>query len=412
MSETAAPALRPAAGPTPGWLARRLARHLLRRIVVGRLTIVTPGGLTLASAGAAPGPDAVLVLRRWRTLRRLLMEGDVAFAESYMDGDWTSPDLPALIELAARNAPTLSRTVDGNRWTRFGDRLRHRLNANTPTGSRRNIVHHYDLGNDFYAAWLDAGMTYSAALYQHPGQTLEAAQAAKQDRVLALLRLAGADRVLEIGCGWGGLAERLIAAGCHVTGLSLSPAQIDHARRRIAAAGAAERADLRLQDYRDVDGTYDRIVSIEMLEAVGQAFWPRYFQVLHDRLRPGGIAVLQAITIHEDRFEAYRSSVDFIQRYIFPGGMLPSATEIGRQAAHAGLTLLGAESFGDSYARTLADWRQRFYAAWPRIVRQGFTERFKLMWEYYLAYCEGGFRSGQIDVGLYVLVRREETLPG
>ena len=402
----------PRAEPVMGFLSRRLARLLLSRIQIGRLTIVTPHGYRLSHAGPEPGPEGVLVLRRWRTLRRLLLQGDVSFGEAYLDGDWESPDVAALVELAARNAQTLNPTIDGNRLSRLRNRLLHRLNANTRRGSRRNIVQHYDLGNDFYAAWLDPGMTYSAALFAGGAETLEAAQEAKQDRAIDLLRPAAGQLVLEIGCGWGGLAERLIArTGCHVTGLTLSPAQWAYATQRLLAAGLADQADLRLQDYRDVDGCFDRIVSIEMLEAVGAAYWPQYFRVLRERLNAGGLAVLQVITISEEQYETYRGCVDFIQRYIFPGGMLPTAREIRSQAERAGLVLRSVETFGTSYAKTLAEWRQRFGAAWPRIERQGFDLRFKRMWEYYLFYCEGGFRSGQIDVGLYVLARAGEPVP-
>jgi cyclopropane-fatty-acyl-phospholipid synthase len=383
-----------------GWFARRLARLLLARIRIGRLTIVTPSGLRLSSPPAGPGPEGVLVLHRWRTLRRLLLQGDIRFAEAYIDGDWSSPDLPALIELAARNAPTLNASIDGHPLSRFWHRMRHRLNANTRAGSRRNITFHYDLGNDFYATWLDRGMTYSSALYGPGAETLEDAQTAKQDRAIALMALNGAEHILEIGCGWGGLAERIVTTtGCRVTGLTLSPAQFTHATARLADP----RASIHLRDYRDETGLYDRIVSIEMLEAVGEAYWPGYFAAIRDRLRAGGLAVLQGITIAEDRFAAYRACTDFIQHYIFPGGMLPTRTEMRRQTEAAGMQLLSVETFGQSYARTLAEWRRRFHDAWPEIERQGFDMRFRRMWDYYLAYCEGGFRSGAIDVGLYVL---------
>ncbi|MGE0420491.1 MAG: cyclopropane-fatty-acyl-phospholipid synthase family protein, partial [Acetobacteraceae bacterium] len=300
------------------WPTRRLARFLLSRIRIGRLTIVTPSGVRVSSHPTEPGPEGVLVLHRWRTLRRLLLQGDVSFAEAYMDGDWSSPDLPALIELAARNAPTLNRAIDGHAASRWINRLRHRLNANTRRGSQRNITFHYDLGNDFYAAWLDPGMTYSSGLYGPGAATLEDAQTAKQDRAIALLELTAEHDVLEIGCGWGGLAERIVdRTGCHVTGLTLSQAQLAYATERLSRAGLSDRAAFALRDYRDQDGIFDRIVSIEMLEAVGEAYWPAYFATLRDRLRPGGIAVLQAITIAEDRFEAYRRCPDFIQHYIF-----------------------------------------------------------------------------------------------
>jgi cyclopropane-fatty-acyl-phospholipid synthase len=307
-----------------------------------------------------------------------------------------------LIELAGRNLPSLTTTIESNWLRRLRNRVFHRLNANTRRGSRRNIRHHYDLGNAFYQRWLDPGMTYSSALFTAPDQTLEDAQTAKQQRAITLLEVNGGETVLEIGCGWGGLAERLVQmAGCRVRGVTLSPAQLDYATTRLGSAPA----ELLLQDYRDISGEFDRIVSIEMMEAVGEAYWPSYFAALHDRLKPGGLAVLQAITIREDQFEGYRRSTDFIQHYIFPGGMLPTITEIKRQTERAGMLLRSIETFGASYACTLAEWRKRFHAAWPEIERQGFDKKFRRMWDYYLAYCEGGFRAGTIDVGLYVLAR-------
>ena len=391
-----------AVGPDLGWLARRLSRILFSRVHTGRLTIITPSGIRL-SHGASNGPEGVLILRNWRMLRRLLRQGDIAAAESYMDGDWDSPDLPALVELAGLNMPTLSATFASNWLQRLRNRIQHRLNANTKRGSRRNIQHHYDLGNAFYGTWLDSGMSYSSAIYASPDQTLEEAQLVKQQRAIALMETQPGQRVLEIGCGWGGLAEQLVhAAGCHVTGVTLSPAQLDFANRRLSESA---KTDLRLQDYRDVAGQFDRIVSIEMMEAVGESYWPSYFSTLRDRLKPGGLAVVQAITIEEDKFDGYRRCTDFIQHYIFPGGMLPTISEIRRQTEKAGMILRSMETFGDSYARTLAEWRKRFHAAWPDIERLGFDTRFRRMWDYYLAYCEGGFRAGTIDVGLYVIAK-------
>ena len=385
--------------PGTGWLARRLARALFSRVHTGRFTIVTPSGMRLSHEGT-PGPEGVLVLRRWRTLRRLLFHGDIAAAEAYMDGDWDSPDLPALIELAGINMPTLSDAFDANWLQRLRNRWMHRLNANTKRGSKRNIQHHYDLGNAFYRTWLDAGMSYSSAIYASRDQTLEDAQLAKQRRAIELLQTRPGQTVLEIGCGWGGLAEQLVrAAGCSVTGVTLSSEQLAYARERLPEA------DLRLQDYRDTAGQFDRIVSIEMMEAVGESYWPSYFATLRNRLKPGGLAVIQAITIDEAQFEGYRRCTDFIQQYIFPGGMLPTIAEIRRQADLAGLKLRSIETFGTSYAWTLAEWSKRFHAAWPEIERMGFDTRFRLMWDYYLAYCEGGFRAGTIDVGLYAMER-------
>ena len=396
---------RPRRLPTLG-LHEKLARMLLARLHLGRLTVVTPGGQTLVQRALGPGPEAIIHLRRWRTVRRLILQGDVGFADSYIDGDWSSPDIAALIELAARNDETFGESIDGSLPIRFLNRLLHWRRANTPTGSRRNIMAHYDLGNTFFKHWLDRGMNYSSALFTAPDETLESAQDAKQALVLEQLALGGGERVLEVGCGWGGLAARLTEGGCHVTGLTLSPAQRAYAQTQLAAAGLSDRADLRLQDYRDVTGSFDRIVSIEMFEAVGQRYWPAYFAMLRDRLAAKGTAVLQIITIDDSRFASYARTPDFIQRYIFPGGMLPSATALREQIAAAGLAVVAQTNFGQSYARTLAEWNRRFQRAWPAIEALGFDVSFKRMWEYYLAYCEGGFRSGATDVGLYCLKAR------
>jgi cyclopropane-fatty-acyl-phospholipid synthase len=376
-------------------------RYVLRGLHCGTLTIRLPNGQSITRQTCRPGPTATIRLHRWRVLRRLLLNGDIGFAEAYMDRDWSSPDLTALIELAARNQAVIP-GADGGAWPmRLLHLWQHRWRPNTPAGSQRNIKQHYDLGNAFYARWLDAGMSYSSALFRDPAQCLEAAQRAKQDRVLELLAVQQGHRVLEIGCGWGGLAERLAAAGCHVTAVTLSPSQHEFTSERLAQAGLSDRVDLRLQDYRSIEGAYDRIVSIEMLEAVGEAWWPTWFKLLRSRLRPGGVAVFQTITIDDARFDAYRAGADFIQRYIFPGGMLPSPRALRAQIARADLALQDMETFGDSYARTLLLWQQRFQAAWPEIAASGFPNRFKLMWEYYLSYCEAGFRAGSVDVGLW-----------
>ncbi|WP_419758020.1 class I SAM-dependent methyltransferase [Acidisoma sp.] len=391
----------------PGALVGRfILTKLLKRIVVGRLTVRLPSGDEIEARGRVGGPEAMLVLHSWTMLRQLALGGDVGFAESYMDGQWSSPDLPALIELAALNQEPLGDAVTGLPMLRLLNRLRHRRHVNTRRGSRRNIVSHYDLGNDFYRSWLDEGMSYSSGVYRAEEQSLEAAQTEKQNRIMEMLALSGGERVLEIGCGWGGLAQRLVEeAGCVVTGLTLSPAQLSFARERLARPVAAGRADLRLQDYRDVGGRYDRVVSIEMLEAVGQDYWPVYFRRLRDCLKPGGVAVLQVISIAEKKFEAYLRTPDFIQLYVFPGGMLPTVTIMREQVAKAGLVLETFEPFGASYARTLAEWRRRFHAAWPQLRQGGLDEMFGRKWDYYLAYCEAGFRAGALDVGLYRITR-------
>jgi cyclopropane-fatty-acyl-phospholipid synthase len=387
------------AGP---WLIRRVIRHL----AIGRLTVVLPSGQRIEHVGAHPGPHGIVALRRHRALWRMLTRGDVGLAEGYIAGDWTSPDPTALIALFADNAARLDPVFEGLWPVRLWRRLGHVLRRNSATGSRRNIAFHYDLGNDFYRLWLDDSMTYSSALRVAPGQSLAAAQAEKLHHIVDLLDPKPGDAVLEIGCGWGALAARIGARGADVVGLTLSREQLGFARSRIAAQGLDDRVTLRLQDYRDTWERFDRIVSIEMLEAVGEAYWPVYFERLAQCLKPGGRILLQAITIREDRFAAYRRSPDFIQRYIFPGGMLPTPAILRDQAARAGLSVTASETFGNGYAETLAEWRRRFDDAWEAIAALGFPPRFKRLWDYYLSYCEAGFLSGTIDVGLYTLEHR------
>jgi cyclopropane-fatty-acyl-phospholipid synthase len=386
-------------------LIARVLRRMIAQIEFGHITVVLPSGDRIEHYGAQAGLSATLVLHRWRAIRRLISQGDLGFAEAYIDGDWSSPDLPALLELAARNIAVLDRKMSGFWPVRMFNRVQHVLCANSKTGSRRNISFHYDLGNTFYERWLDPGMTYSSALYAHPNQTLEEAQEAKLSRIEKLLDLRGGENILEIGCGWGALAVRLACAGARVTGVTLSSEQLTLSRQRVEQEALVGKVALELTDYRDIEGCYDRIVSIEMMEAVGEAYWPTYFKTLHDRLNVGGIAVLQVITIDEARFEAYRGSTDFIQRHIFPGGMLPTKAIIIEQGAQAGLKLISTQSFGQSYAATLAEWRKRFLASWPIITEMGFPERFRRLWDYYLCYCEAGFRAATIDVGFYVLAK-------
>jgi cyclopropane-fatty-acyl-phospholipid synthase len=383
------------------------SRSALRKVVLdcGELIIDLPGRRSFVLRGARPGPQAHLEVRSWRVFRRLLCGWDIGFAESYMAGEWSSPNLIALLRLLCCNRNLAERLLPF-RMPRLGLRLRHALNRNTPRGSRRNIAAHYDLGNRFYELWLDATMTYSAGLFAHAGQSLEQAQQAKLDRVLDLLEPRDGDRVLEIGCGWGSFAERLLETRtCTMTGVTLSTEQLAYGQKRLKNAIASGRCDLRLQDYREVSGTFDRIVSIEMLEAVGAAYWSTYFAKLRDGLRPGGIAVLQVITIDESRYENYRRRPDFIQTYIFPGGMLLTKRIIEHEIMRAGLQLAGRVFFGEGYAQTLEHWNAKFRDAWPKIKMLGFDERFGRMWEYYLAYCRVGFDVQALDVGLYKIVR-------
>jgi cyclopropane-fatty-acyl-phospholipid synthase len=384
-----------------GLFLEPLVRRFLAHIETGDLTVDLPSGARLAHKGAQPGPQAFLTIHRWRAIWRLILLGDVGFAESYIAGDWTSPNLPAFIELAARNIEPLEAKIDGSFATRLIGRLRHFAHANTRTGSRKNIAFHYDLGNSFYQCWLDSSMTYSSALYAGDFDTLEDAQARKIRRIAELLDIKDDNEVLEIGCGWGALAISLARLCRSVKGVTLSAEQLLHAKGRIRENGLEDKVSLELRDYRDIAGSFDRIVSIEMVEAVGEAFWPDYFQALYDRLRPGGTVVLQAITIDERRFESYRQSPDFIQRHVFPGGMLPTRSALLREAEKVGLSFSFSERFGESYARTLSEWRRRFLASRKSVEAMGFSEEFRRMWDYYLSYSEGGFRGGTVDVGFY-----------
>ncbi|MFH1343469.1 MAG: cyclopropane-fatty-acyl-phospholipid synthase family protein [Pseudomonadota bacterium] len=392
--------------PASPALLKSFMQRMLRKVDCDEILLQTPGGRRILIGGKRSGEQAQLTINSWKCMMRLLTSGDLGFAEGYLAGEWSTPDIHAFLRAAGRrSSDTIS--FEGLKPPQPLTKIRHALNRNTRRGSRRNIAAHYDLGNDFYRLWLDSSMMYSSAIYSSPGESLENAQRTKLDRVIERLGLDGGERILEIGCGWGGLAERIIErTGSHVTGLTLSTEQLAHARQQLARRGFADKSDLRLQDYRDAGGTYDRVVSIEMLEAVGEAYWPTFFANLRQRLNPQGAAVLQVITIDQSRFESYRRRPEFIQRYIFPGGMLPTTGILERQIGQAGLRLVSSEFFGDSYARTLADWHTRFLQAWPDISALGFDLRFKRMWEYYLAYCRLGFEIGVLNVGLHKIERQ------
>jgi cyclopropane-fatty-acyl-phospholipid synthase len=335
---------------------------------------------------------------------RLMTRGEVGFGESFVEGHWTTPDLAALLEVLYDNMEHLGAGPRGMRWSRLWDRISHRLRDNHPINSRRNIAHHYDLGNTFYRSWLDPSMTYSSALFADPvHEDLESAQARKYQRLLDGLDAKPGEHILEIGCGWGGFAELAARRGLRVTGVTLSREQLGYARERVAAAGFADQVDLRLQDYRDIEGQFDHAVSIEMMEAVGESFWPIYYQTFRRLVRPGGRIGLQVITINEDDFPVYRRQPDFVQLYIFPGGMLPTPTHLEALARDAGLGVHDTAWFGRDYAETLRRWRCRFHAAETEVERLGYDSRFRRMWDYYLAYCETGFKTGCIDLAQVVL---------
>lgn len=386
-----------------GWAGTMLEKFLAG-VSYGHIKIVLPSGQVINKQGAHSGPEAIILIRNWRMLRRVIAAGDIGFAEGFIEGDWTTPDLTAVIRFAARNGKALAPAIEGGLLMRVVNRMKHLFRANTRRGSRKNIEAHYDLGNDFYALWLDPSMLYSSAVFDETTRTLEEAQSRKLDRIAEKLGLAGGESVLEIGCGWGALATYLAKVNrSKVTGITLSPAQLSWANGVVERSGLSSEVTLRLQDYRDTDGQFDRIVSIEMFEAVGEAYWPSYFDSLKRCLKPGGRAVLQIISIEEERFRTYRGSTDFIQQYVFPGGFLPSDNALSASVARSGLAVREIEHFGASYARTLTEWRIRFEEHWPQIAAQGFDERFRRLWLYYLSYCEAGFEEGTINVGLYTI---------
>jgi cyclopropane-fatty-acyl-phospholipid synthase len=386
------------------------ARYALAAAVhlpLGSLSVQIPDGRTFRVGGQKPGPNAEVILHNWHLPHRAFSNATIGVAESYIDGDWTSPDITTFLELFLINQDMGEKLAGGASWFMTAvQRLRHWLNENTLTNSKKNISAHYDLGNAFYSAWLDPSMTYSSALYAEGAQSLEEAQAAKYRALAVKMGIKPSDHVLEIGCGWGGFAEYAAKEiGCQVTGLTISRQQLDYASERIFKAGLADKVKIKFQDYRDEKGLYDHIASIEMFEAVGERFWPAYFGRLNASLKPGGTAGLQVITISEPYFKLYRQRPDFIQRYVFPGGMLPTPQHLFTLGANHGLSFRGEKIFGLDYARTLTDWRARFHGAWDNVRLHGFDERFKRLWEFYLHYCEAGFRSGYIDVRQVVFAK-------
>jgi len=391
--------------------AGKVLMALLARLDRGRLELHTPdgdvhrfgpGGAPCDGASATP---AVLRIADWRVAGATLEGGDVGFGEAYMTGQWTTPDLPQLLTVLAANQPAVEGAIYGRPWARALLRMRHWLRANTRRQARRNIAAHYDLGNDFYALWLDRTMSYSSALFDGDrARSLEAAQQAKYDRLLGSLALGPGSHVLEIGAGWGGFAETAARAGHRVTGISLSARQTEWASERVRDAGLADRVELRLQDYRDVRGRFDAVASIEMVEAVGERYWPAYFASIRDALVAGGRACVQAITIAEERFERYRTQSDFIQQHVFPGGMLASPSRLVAEAERAGLRTIGIQRFGADYAETLRRWLDAFDAQAGAIERR-FDAAFMRGWQFYLAYCIAGFRTGTTDVGHYTFER-------
>ena len=386
--------------------AMKILSLLLRNVKFGQIQLALPDGEILTFGRKSPDGPAVIKVHNMAFFNRTLRQGAMGFAESYMDGEWSSPDLAKLLILLNSNMTMLQQSIGKNRFTQWINRIIHILRPNTREGAKRNIHAHYDLGNEFYALWLDATMTYSSALFRDSQQTLRDAQNEKYRALAASTDIGPDDHVLEIGCGWGGFAEFAAREiGCKVTGITISNEQLAFAKNRIAMARLQDKVDFKFCDYRDLTEKYDRIVSIEMFEAVGESYWPTYFDQVHACLKPGGKAGLQIITIAKERFDSYRKKTDFIQRYIFPGGMLPSPERLDGEFANADLKLVAREDFAADYARTLAEWRHRFLEVWPEVQALGFDARFRNMWEYYLAYCEAGFTTRSIDVSHFTLMR-------
>ncbi|MEM7074569.1 MAG: cyclopropane-fatty-acyl-phospholipid synthase family protein [Pseudomonadota bacterium] len=379
-----------------------------QRLQNGRLDVGLPDGRVFRAEGTGPGPVARIDIHNDEVFARLLREGYLGFSEAYLDGWWSSPDLQAFMDLVNSDNDSMYNGYPGQGLVVLYEKLRFWFQRNTKTQARRNISYHYDLGNEFYGLWLDETMTYSSALFDTGQESLEAAQKAKYASMLDQMDVSPGDHILEIGCGWGGFAEYAARErGLRVTGLTISEKQFNYASQRIENAGLSDRVGFKLQDYRDEHGHYDGIASIEMFEAVGEKYWPVYFNAVRDRLKPGRNATLQIITVEDSRFDVYRNDVDFIQKYIFPGGMLPSPAALREQVTRAGLRVLGSIEFGTSYSQTLRRWHEVFNEKWDLVAEMGFDERFRRMWNFYLTSCAGAFLTGNCDVTQITIARPE-----
>ena len=365
----------------------------------GILDFKMPDGRIFRAKAKGQGPVAQLDIHNGDVFARLIREGDLGFSDAYLDGWWSTPDLMAFMDLLHADNDELYDGFPGMSLVRAYERMRFWLQSNTKRQAKKNISYHYDLGNKFYSEWLDDTMTYSSAKFVTGQESLEKAQTAKYASMVDQMGVKPGDHVLEIGCGWGGFAEYAAKErGLRVTGLTISKEQLKYAQDRMERAGVADRVELKLQDYRDETGHYDGIASIEMFEAVGEKYWPVYFNTVRDRLKPGRQATLQIITIQDKRYEIYRKSVDFIQKYIFPGGMLPSPTVLRQEVQKAGLSVVGSIEFGESYSQTLRRWHDAFNDRWGAIMAMGFDDRFRRMWNFYLCSCAATFHSGNCDV--------------
>lgn len=382
-----------------------IGKKLIPKTFRGTIELTLPSGRRAILGEAGSGLNADLTLRNFKVIWAGMRRGQLGFFERYLAGDVESRDPTSFFRFYLQNRNTLDGASTGLFFASLFDRIWHKKRDNSHEGSRDNIAAHYDLGNEFYRLWLDDTMSYSSAIFDGTGNSLEAAQRRKIHKVMEAAEVAPGKSILEIGCGWGGVAEEVGKAGARLRGITLSKEQLEFAKARMRQNGLAEKVDLVFEDYRDTKGQFDGIASVEMIEAVGEAHWPAYFRMLFNCLKPGGAAAIQGITIAEENFESYRNGVDFIQRYIFPGGMLLTKNIMKEQARKAGLVLEKMECFGQSYAQTLKMWHDRFETAWPQIKPLGFDERFRKLWKLYLCYCEAGFSEGIIDVGIYKLRR-------
>lgn len=372
-----------------------MAEHLHH----GRLDMVLPDGRVFRAEGKNPGPVAEMRIHSDDVFARLIREGDLGFCDAYLDGDWSTPDLQAFMDLVHADNEGVYDGFPGIGLVRAFEKLRFWLQRNHKNQAKKNISYHYDLGNDFYRLWLDDTMTYSSALFDTGQESTEKAQTAKYASMLDQMGAQPGDHILEIGCGWGGFAEYAAKErGMKVTGLTISEEQFRYAKERIEKAGLSEQVEFKLQDYRDERGTYDGIASIEMFEAVGEKYWPTYFETVRERLKPGRNATLQIITVADRRWNVYKRGVDFIQKYIFPGGMLPSPSVLRTQVETAGLSVVKSVEFGPSYDLTLRRWHETFNEKWEQVAELGFDDRFRRMWNFYLTSCASTFQSGNCDV--------------
>ena len=372
----------------------------------GRVDIILPDGRHFRAEGSKPGYVAEVRVHNDDLFARTVREGDMGFSEAYLDGWWTTPDLMAVMDFMHDEADHIYDGFPAQKLIRFYERVRFWMQRNSKTQARKNISYHYDLGNEFYGLWLDDTMTYSSAIFETGQESTEAAQTAKYASMVDQMGAKAGDHVLEIGCGWGGFAEYAAKErGIKVTGLTISQEQHDYAVNRMAKAGLSDMVEIKMQDYRDEKGVYDGIASIEMFEAVGEQYWPTYFETVRERLKPGKHATLQIITVNDERWEAYRKGVDFIQKYIFPGGMLPSPTVLRQQVEKAGLNVSGSIEFGSSYGLTLRRWHETFNEKWDQVAALGFDERFKRMWDFYLTSCAATFDSRNCDVTQITVTR-------